>query len=87
MSAVTEKYNPINEDIANPLNAGCPSNVGSPVCLLPPGTLPDVAKVTPAIRVATTEHEFAVLFNHLTLFCRSSLCCSLNIFGGKFMSG
>ncbi|PNX91164.1 hypothetical protein L195_g047294, partial [Trifolium pratense] len=38
----------------------CSSNAGFPVSeSLPPGTLPDVAKDTPAMSAATTEHDSA----------------------------
>jgi hypothetical protein len=65
MSAVTEKQRPITEDIANASNAGLPSNAGSPVSLLvPPGTVLDVAKETPARSAATTEQDSEVSLSH-----------------------
>ena len=62
MSAVTEKQSAISEEIAKISNPGCPSKVGLPVLSsLPPGTVLDVAKETPATNAATTEHDSEVL--------------------------
>jgi len=78
-SAVTEKQRPITEDKANASNAGLPSNAGSPVSLLlPPGTVLDVAKETPARSAATTEQDSEVSLSHSLPFCTSSSCDFLN---------
>lgn len=68
----------IKEAIANVSNAGWPSNSGLPFSV-PLGTVLDVAKETPAMSAATTEHDSDVSFNHSELFFTRSLCFSLNI--------
>lgn len=58
-----EKLSPISEAIANASNAGCPSNLGLPLFVLP-GAVLDVARQTLPMRAATTEHGFDVSFIH-----------------------
>ncbi|MCI29809.1 hypothetical protein A2U01_0051018, partial [Trifolium medium] len=63
-----------------------PSNDGFPESLLPPGTLPDVAKERLAISAATTEHDCDVSFNQSRLFSRRFSCSSLKISPGVLSS-
>ncbi|MCH83542.1 hypothetical protein A2U01_0004367 [Trifolium medium] len=86
MSAMPEKKSPINEDIVNPSNAGCPPNIGFPESLFPPGKLLVVAKERPTISVATIEPDSAVCFNRSMLLCRRPSCSALNISLGVFRS-
>ena len=73
-SAVREKQSETNEATANTLNEGSPSKVGLPVwSLVPPGTVVDVAKETPAMSAATTEQDSEVLLSH----SQPSLTCCL----------
>ena len=73
-TAVTEKHRAMRDEMEKTLKAGCFSRVGVPLpSLTPPGTAADVVNATVAMRAATTEHEFEVLFSHMPPCSTSSL--------------
>lgn len=85
INAVMEKQSAASDVMANNSNAGWPSKVGLPVLSsLPPGTVLDVAKATPAMRAATKEHDSEVSLSQLLLSLRSFLCSSEKISVGVF---
>ena len=85
INAVTEKQSATSEVMANSSNAGWPSKVGLPVSLLlPPGTVLDVAKATPAMSAATTEQDSEVSLSQELLLSTSCWCSSEKISTGVF---
>ena len=66
VNKVTEKHSAINDEIANTSKAVSFSSFGFQVDLysIPPGMEAEVAKATPAMRAATTEHESEVFTSH-----------------------
>lgn len=64
MREVSDKERATNVDITKILKAGFPRKLAAPSLLFPPGKVVEAAKVTAAMRLATTEKDWDVLLSH-----------------------